>query len=68
LLLPLKNTSLSSNSPGGAFATCRPKNGRYTTYTSLGVPFSEALDSAETLIFENGDFATAVPILTHHCR
>lgn len=31
---------------------------------SLGVPFSEALDSAEILIFENGDFDAAVTILT----
>ena len=31
---------------------------------SLRVPFSEALVSAETLIFENGDFAAAVSILT----
>lgn len=31
---------------------------------SLGVPFSEALDLAETLIFENNDFAAAIPILT----
>ncbi len=31
---------------------------------SLGVPFHEALDSAETLILENGNFAAAIPILT----
>ncbi len=31
---------------------------------SLGVPFQEALDSAETFILENDDFATAIPILT----
>jgi hypothetical protein len=30
---------------------------------SLGVPFYEALDSAETLILENGDLAAAISIL-----
>jgi hypothetical protein len=31
---------------------------------SLGVPFDEALDSAEVLIFEEGDFTAAIPILS----
>ncbi|MCP5100410.1 MAG: hypothetical protein GY943_33085, partial [Chloroflexi bacterium] len=31
---------------------------------SLGIPFEEALDLAETLILENSDFAAAIPILT----
>lgn len=31
---------------------------------SLGVPFDEALDSAEALIFEEGDFTAAISILT----
>ncbi len=31
---------------------------------SLGIPFQEALNSAEALILETGDLATAIPILT----
>ena len=31
---------------------------------SLGMRFDEALDSAEALIFQDGDFAAAIPILT----
>lgn len=31
---------------------------------SLGIPFDDVLETAESLIFESGDFAAAIPILT----